>query len=151
MWAWQGAKALFRPFITPSLRILPGKIHGGERFIRNNPRQPGGFRTAIQQAGNEGALNHLGLIRVAPERLDQAIGGEFRIGFIGGEAPGQIGPEGAGHFRRGTAQRGAIRAIACRTSGKQRGGEQPKAAGWEGRCHSHKLNPEPRQTKARLA
>jgi hypothetical protein len=47
--------------------------------------------------------------------LDQAISGEFRIGFIGGEAPGQIGPEGAGHFRRGTAQRGPFRIIAGRT------------------------------------
>jgi hypothetical protein len=64
----QGTKALFRAIKAPGLRILPGKIHGREGFIRNDPREPGSVRTAIQQGCDKGALHDLGLIRVAPER-----------------------------------------------------------------------------------
>ena len=128
---WQAAEALFRAIKPPGLRILPGQQHGGQRFIGDDTRQPYGFRTAIQQGRDKGALQHFRLIRIAPECLQEAFGSEFRIGFIGGEAPGQIRPEGTGHFRRGAAQRGAFHAIAGRTGGKQRGGQQPIAAGRE--------------------
>ena len=143
----QAAETLLSTFIPPGLRILPGEQHGGQGFIRNNPRKPCRFRTAIQQRRNKGALHHFRLIRITPERLQQAIGGVFRIGFIGGVTPGQIGTESAGHFRRGAAQGGAFHPFPGSTGGKQRGGKQPKAAGGEDGCHACYLNLHPCQTK----
>ena len=149
--ARQGAEALFCPVIAPGLRILPGQEHGGEGFIRDHARKPRGIGTPIQQGGDEGALHDLRLTGIKPQSLDQTVGSVFRIGFIGSETPGQIGPEGAGHFRRRTAERRAVHAIPSRTGGKQRGGKQPKAAGREERSHAFSLAAHSRQTKTCLA
>ena len=149
--AWQGAEALFRPVIAPSLRILPSQEHGGEGFIRDHARKPRRISPPIQQGRNEGALHDLRLTWIKPQRLDQAIGSVFRIGFVGGETPGQIGPEGASHFRRRTAERRAFHIVACRTGRKQRGGKQPKTAGREEGSHLFSLAAHSCQTKACLA
>ena len=103
-----GAQPLLGPLPAAGLHVGPGQQQVGGRVVAEAPGQPHRIRPAVQQGGEEGAVQHLRLVRVGAERGQQVVGGGAGVGLGGGEAAREVAAEGA---HAGLAQDDARRAV----------------------------------------